>query len=195
MSYNDVQQLKNLIRKRLQEAAGVPNGGRPGFGAPYPGSQYPGAPYPGQRHPGAQQVPVANGRMAQANNMAARSMMNNGGMQPQPMRPQPMQPQVQQQSQRTATMQPKAQPKEAENATPALQKQIAKPVAKQQGGAHFDKYDCGHPYPKMSVRQHLKDEMGKSRNERIDNLRYAYVMSEILSEPISKRRRRERHMM
>ncbi len=183
MSYNDVQQLKSLIRNRLQEAANMQNGGM-SYGMPSFGGQRPPVPNGGQR------PPVPNGKFAQANNMASYTM-NGQGQSQQPMR-QPMQSQQVQQSADRSRI--KEAPKRANNAAPSLDKQIAGKVTKPTAGAHFEKYDCGHPYPKMSVRQHLKEEMGKSRNERIDNLRYAYVMSEILSEPVCKRRRSARNM-
>ncbi len=202
MSYNDVQQLKNHIRTRLQEANMQNNVS--GYGMPVGG-----------------QRPPAGGRIAQANQRAAQSMqnVNNAGYQqgnPQNMRRQPMQYRpmrggqtqagamqtkpMQGQVMQATTMQSqsiqshtartaKTKTQTANNVTPQLEKQITKVTEKQQGGVHFDKYDCGHPYPKMSVRKHLREEMNKSRNERIDSLRYAYVMSEILSEPVCKRRR------
>lgn len=67
-----------------------------------------------------------------------------------------------------------------------------KPMA---GGAHFDKYDCGHDYPKMSMQQHIKSELDTDNQSRAENLQYAVVMSEVLGEPVSRKRRRKRKNM
>lgn len=176
MSYSDVQQLKNHIRQRMQATGAQTNN----QGSPY-GSQHGMA--------GRQRQPVPAGRMAQANNRVQQ--------QSQPVQQRGQQvPQAQQRGRKPMNnVQSKGQDKVADNTVPASEKQVTEQPAKPQGGAHFDKYDCGHPYPRMSVRQHLKEDMGKSHNERIDNLRYAYVMSEILSEPVCKRRRRARQTM
>ncbi len=56
----------------------------------------------------------------------------------------------------------------------------------------FERYDCGHPYPYMTVKDHIKKDMSSGYRERISNLQYAFVMSEILSEPLSKRKRRNK---
>lgn len=56
----------------------------------------------------------------------------------------------------------------------------------------FERYDCGHPYPKMTVKDHIKKDISSGYRERISNLQYAFVMSEILSEPLSKRKRRNK---
>ena len=199
MSYNDVQQLKNHIRQRLQEAS-MQNG------------QMNGNANSTQRPQGVQRPP-AGGRIAQANNRVAQQPIQQQPMQGQPVRPgaapygqapqyqqgqQPVRLQHSQQGQvrpKLAKQQGKMQPQVANNATPQFEKQVAKKNVNQQGGTYFDKYDCGHKYPKMTVRQHLKDELRKDRNERIDNLRYAYVMSEILSEPVCKRRRKTQRTM
>lgn len=63
---------------------------------------------------------------------------------------------------------------------------IEKPQAPQ-----FEKYPCGHPYPHMTIRQQLKEDLNKKsdRAERIDRLRYSLVMSELLSEPVCRQRR------
>lgn len=58
----------------------------------------------------------------------------------------------------------------------------------------FEKYPCGHPYPHMTIRQQLKEDLNKKsdRAERIDRLRYSLVMSELLSEPVCRQRRHRR---
>lgn len=58
----------------------------------------------------------------------------------------------------------------------------------------FEKYPCGHPYPHMTVRQQLKEDLNKKsdKSERIDRLRYSLVMSELLSEPVCRQRRHRR---
>lgn len=60
------------------------------------------------------------------------------------------------------------------------------------GGAHFDKYDCGHDYPKMSLQQHIRSELDTDNRRKAENLQYAVVMSEILGEPVSRKRRKRR---
>lgn len=63
------------------------------------------------------------------------------------------------------------------------------------GGAHFDRYNCGHGYPRMSMKQHIKSELdADDMIKKTDNLRYAVVMAEVLGEPVSRRRRRKRSL-
>ena len=121
------------------------------------------------------------GRFATANN---RAMQQQQSMQPQ----QPQMPSRQMHNeQRTSQQIPRQMHNEKKTSQhlPAGQTN-AKPKA----GAYFKNYDCGHKYPTMTVRQHLKNEMKKDRSERIDNLKYAFAMAEILGEPVCKRRRR-----
>ena len=180
MSYNDVEQLKREIRARLGNAVndimntanGIPKG------ASYGGlQQHMRMPQQGS----AQRVQVQGRAQAQ------------GGMpvqgRPQPMRssnvpPQPMSSSmVPPQPMRSQDMTP--QPMRAQNMRP----QTAK------GGVYFDKYDCGHEYPKMSMQQHIRAELDTDMRRKVDNLQYAVVMSEVLGEPVSRKRRKRRSVV
>lgn len=56
----------------------------------------------------------------------------------------------------------------------------------------YETYPCGHKYPDMTIRQHLKTDLRAEGGIKKDTLRYAVVMSEVLSEPVSKKRRHRR---
>jgi len=175
MSYNDVEQLKRQIKARLggtvNDVMNIAN--QVAQGAI---QQFQGASPQMQSSVGAPQM----------RSSVSTPQMNRQG---QPMRSQNPQPQAMQSSmtpppQMRSSMIPPP-PMKAQNMTPP-------PMA---GGAHFEKYSCGHDYPRMSMKQHIKSELdADDMIKRTDNLRYAVVMAEVLGEPVSRRRRRKRSL-
>lgn len=174
MSYNDVEQLKNQIRVRLGSAAndvmkmanGVARGA--GYSAARPQNQS-----------------LQGGRQT-----APRQ-----GINPQMTSQQGINPQMLSQQRMNSTMKSSMTPPEPMKSSMTPPKPMKSPDMRPQpmvGGAHFDKYDCGHKYPKISMQQHIKSELDKDSQRRAENLQYAVVMSEVLGEPVSRKRRRKR---
>lgn len=166
MSYNDVEQLKRQIRARLGSAA---NGVMNMANGVSRGASY-GAGFQGQsrqhQQPQGRYTPQAGyGGQQSMQQRAGRTNEASSNMASQQMK---------------SSMVPPAPMK-----SPDMRPQ---PMA---GGAHFDKYDCGHDYPKMSMQQHIKSELDTDKQSRVENLQYAVVMSEVLGEPVSRRRRRK----
>lgn len=171
MSYNDVEQLKRQIRARLgstvNDVMNMANGVTQGIRQQT--VQGTGTPKP-MRSSNANMPPNPMRSSAAMPPMQSPNMMSQP-MQPQNMRPQPMQ----------SSMVP-PQPMQSPNMRP-------QPM---EGGAYFEKYDCGHDYPKMSMKQHIRSELDTDMQKKVENLQYAVVMSEVLGEPVSRKRRRRR---
>lgn len=167
MAYNDVEQLKNQIRARLGNAANdvmnMANGVSKNMS------------YGGARP----QSPPPQGR----------SQMRQSMTPPPQGRPQNQSPQGRPQIRQSMTPPP---PMKSSMTPPEPMKSPDMRPQPMAGGAHFDKYNCGHNYPRMSMQQHIKSELDTDRQRRAENLQYAVVMSEVLGEPVSRRRRRKR---
>lgn len=174
MSYNDVEQLKRQIRARLGSAANDVMNMANGVSR---GASY-GAGFQGQSR--QHQQPPQGGMAAQAGyDVQQRAAM------PSTASSNMAAPQMKSSMVPPAAMKSSMTPPEPMK-SPAMR---TKPMA---GGAHFDKYDCGHDYPKMSMQQHIKSELDTDNQSRAENLQYAVVMSEVLGEPVSLKRRRKR---
>lgn len=209
MSYNDVEQLKRQIKARLGNVANdvmnmangvsrnMPYGGarmqsqsrqpQSGMGLQYgrggqQGRQQPqGGPAPQAgygRQQGLQQragLPnAASSNMAFSN--TASQQMKSSMVPSMPMK---------------SSMAPPADMKSSMAPSVPMKSPDMRPQP-MAGGTYFDKYNCGHDYPKMSMQQHIKSELDTDKQRRAENLQYAVVMSEVLGEPVSRKRRRKR---
>ncbi len=205
MSYNDVEQLKRQIRARLGGAVNdmmnMAGGAAQGARQPFQGAPQMNRPMNRQGQPMNQQgiqqrIQRSNQKL---NSWGMSQPMRSPNSQPQAMNsvmaqsPPPMQSSMAQQQMRSS-MAPPPQMRSSMTPPPPMMAQdmTPQPMA---GGAHFDRYNCGHDYPRMSMKQHIISELdADDMIKRTDNLRYAVVMAEVLGEPVSRRRRRKRNL-
>lgn len=209
MSYNEAQNLKNAIRARMMQTVGLAqpygqagqNGGLArSYGQPSPygqAGQRQGRLQAGamlqngnrqfvqqpvrQQSVGAKPMPQGNGS---ARGAAQRQAPHSTGTLPQ------TPPNSGGRNRQGAGMQNRqgAGSRQA-GQQPMPQVRPVQPAYPMQAGAYFDKYDCGHDYPKMTVGQHIKQDLQSGSRERGQTLQYAFVMSEVLGKPVSRKRR------
>lgn len=161
MPYNEVEELKNAIRQRLQ----------------------------GIQAELISQVTYGDTAKNAGVFSGMQTGMNKGKSSG------PMQPNVRRPKQQTNVRKPQMHNSMAGNMS--VKDMVAEPMrapdmvsGSMQSGARFNKYDCGHSYPKMNLREQINSDIKENVADRTDKLRYAVVMSEVLGEPVSRKRRR-----
>lgn len=191
MSYNDVEQLKRQIKSRLGNAANDVMNMANGVSRNMP---YGGARMQSQSRQPQSGMGLQYGRGGQQSQQQRAGLQQRAALQSGV-------PSNTASRQIKSSMAPPADMKSS-MAPPMDMKSSMSPSAPMKssdmrlqpmaGGAHFDKYNCGHDYPKMSMQQHIKSELDTDKQSRMENLQYAVVMSEVLGEPVSRKRRRKR---
>lgn len=76
---------------------------------------------------------------------------------------------------------------------PQIQMQNPQMQNRMQGEvSEFEKYPCGHDYPEMKISENCEERLADGKVRKVDNLRNAFIMSEILSEPMCRKRKNRR---
>lgn len=181
MSYNDVEQLKRQIKSRLGNTANDVMNMANGVSRNMP---YGGARMQSQSRQPQSGMGLQYGRSGQQSQQQRAGLQQRAALQSGV-------PSNTASRQIKSSMAPPMDMKSSMSPSAPMKSSDMRPQP-MAGGAHFDKYNCGHDYPKMSMQQHIKSELDTDKQSRMENLQYVVVMSEVLGEPVSRKRRRKR---